>query len=183
MLFDLPLLPGLSLREEVVSREEEAALLKIVPGLELTPFQFQGWEGKRLTTSFGWSYDYQRGHLLEAPPIPDWLLPARDAAAAAFDRNPSSFVQALVIRYDPGTGIGWHRDRPQFDEVIGLSLRSAVELAFRRRRPDGRFDRLKVPLEPRSAYLLSGDVRNQWEHGIARHPDLRFSLTFRSLAR
>ena len=183
MLFDLPLVPGLSLSDEVISRGDEAGLLQCISRLDLAPFQFQGWEGKRLTTSFGSSYDYQRGRLLEAPPIPHWLLPVRDAAARAFERKPDRFVQALVIRYDPGVGIGWHRDRPQFDEVIGLSLVSAAELAFRRRRSDGRFDRLKIRLEPRSAYLLSGEVRKDWEHGIARHGDLRFALTFRSLAR
>ena len=86
-----------------------------------------------------------------------------------------------MIRYDPGAGIGWHRDRPQFDEVIGVSLGAPVTMAFRRRRADGKFDRVKLPLVPRSAYLLSGEVRSGWQHGIAAHDALRFSLTFRSL--
>ena len=180
-LFATPLIPGLELGEGLVTRDEEAALLTRCAALDLTPFQFQGWEGKRLTVSFGWHYDFKAGKLARADPIPEWLRKVRDGAAVAFGRDPARFEQALVIRYDAGAGIGWHRDRPQFDEVIGLSLGQATVMAFRRRRPDGRFDRVKLPLEPRSAYLLSGEVRSGWQHGIAAHQALRYSLTFRSL--
>lgn len=180
-LFDTPPIAGLELREEVVSAAEESALLDRCRALDLAPFQFQGWEGKRLTRSFGWHYDFASGSIAPAAPIPDWLDQVRQSAAAAFAREPDRFEQALVIRYDPGAGIGWHRDRPQFDEVIGLSLGSPTVMSFRRRRADGRFDRVKLPLEARSAYLLSGEVRSEWQHGITAHDSLRFSLTFRSL--
>lgn len=180
-LFDISPIAGLALREAVIGEDEEHALLRRCEALELTPFQFQGFEGKRLTRSFGWRYDFTAGTVSAAPPIPEWLLAVRERAALAFDRDPARFEQALVIRYDPGAGIGWHRDRPQFDEVIGVSLANPVVMAFRRRRADGKFDRVKVPLAPRSAYLLTGAVRSDWQHGIADHPALRFSLTFRSL--
>ena len=87
----------------------------------------------------------------------------------------------LLARYDPGAGIGWHRDRPQFEDVVGISLGSAAVMRFRQRSPDG-FRRAKVHLEPRSAYLLSGEVRHEWEHSIAPSDRLRFSITFRSLS-
>lgn len=180
-LFDSAPIPGLVFREEVVSEAEERDLIRHCEKLKLSPFRFQGWEGKRLTRSFGWHYDFDRGWIGETEPIPDWLLTAREKAADALGRDPSAFVQALVIRYDPGAGIGWHRDRPQFDEVIGVTLASEATLAFRSRREDGKFDRIKQPLRPRSAYLLSGEVREGWQHGIAEHETLRFSLTFRSL--
>ncbi|WP_118858206.1 alpha-ketoglutarate-dependent dioxygenase AlkB [Sphingomonas mesophila] len=180
-LFDASPISGLELREEVVTPHEEMALVERCAGLGLTPFQFQGWEGKRLTRSFGWHYDFAAGTIAAADPIPGWLSAVRDSAANAFGRVPARFEQALVIRYDPGAGIGWHRDRPQFDEVIGVSLGAPVTMAFRRRRADGKFDRVKLPLVPRSAYLLSGEVRSGWQHGIAAHDALRFSLTFRSL--
>ena len=180
-LFAEPPLPGLELRDELVSEAEESALLAHCRALDLAPFQFQGWQGKRLTRSFGWHYDFARGSIAPADPIPAWLRSVRDIAASAFGRDPGRFEQALVIRYDPGAAIGWHRDRPQFDEVIGLSLASPTVMAFRRRRSDGRFERVKLPLDPRSAYLLSGEVRSGWQHGIAAHASLRFSLTFRSL--
>ncbi|HET9355670.1 MAG TPA: alpha-ketoglutarate-dependent dioxygenase AlkB [Sphingomicrobium sp.] len=180
-LFETPPIPGLELREEIVSQSAEAKLVERCLGLDLTPFQFQRWEGKRLTASFGWHYDFAAGSIAAAEPIPAWLCAVRDSTAAAFGRDPGRFEQALVIRYDPGAGIGWHRDRPSFDEVIGISLASPAVMAFRRRRPDGRFDRVKLPLERRSAYLLSGEARSGWQHGIAAHDSLRFSLTFRSL--
>lgn len=180
-LFGTPPIPGLELRDELLSEAEEAELLARCGGLDLAPFRFQGWEGKRLTRSFGWHYDFESGALGEAVPIPAWLAEIRDRVARDFGRDPAAFVQALVIRYDPGAGIGWHRDRPQFNEVIGVSLASPAVLAFRRRRADGRFDRVRLPLARRSAYLLSGEARAGWQHGIAEHDSLRFSLTFRSL--
>jgi alkylated DNA repair protein (DNA oxidative demethylase) len=180
-LFDTPPITGLGMRDELVSRAEEGALVERCLALDLSPFRFQGWQGKRLTRSFGWHYDFESGAIGEAEPIPGWLAEVRERAARAFGRDPAGFAQALVIRYDPGAGIGWHRDRPQFDEVIGVSLASPATLAFRRRRADGRFDRVKLPLQPRSAYLLSGAARGEWQHGIAEHDALRFSLTFRSL--
>ena len=180
-LFDTPPIPGLELRDDILSKTEESELIARCGGLDLAPFRFQGWEGKRQTRSFGWHYDFDSGALGEAEPIPGWLAKVRDRAARAFDRDPPAFAQALVIRYDPGAGIGWHRDRPQFNEVIGVSLASPAMLAFRRRRDDGRFDRIRLPLPPRSAYLLSGEARAGWQHGIAEHDSLRFSLTFRSL--
>src|SRR5687768_15540499 len=151
-LFEMPRIAGLELRDELVSPHGEAALVERCLGLDLTPFQFQGWEGKRLTTSFGWHYDFAAGTIAAADPIPDWLRAVRDIAATAFGRDPGRFEQALVIRYDPGAGIGWHRDRPQFEEVIGVTLAGPAVMAFRRR-ADGRFDRVKLPLEQRSAYL------------------------------
>jgi alkylated DNA repair dioxygenase AlkB len=87
----------------------------------------------------------------------------------------------LLIRYDPGAGIGWHRDRPQFGKVFGLSLGAPAKLRLRRRTPGG-FERRAAVLEPRSAYLLDGEVRREWEHSIAPVAQTRRSITFRTLA-
>ena len=87
----------------------------------------------------------------------------------------------LLARYDPGAGIGWHRDRPQFEDVVGISLGAPAIMRFRQRTDSG-FRRAHVPLEPRSAYLLSGEVRHDWEHSIAPGKALRFSITFRTLS-
>lgn len=129
-LFDTPPIAGLEIRNSLVSPAEQSALVDRSLALDLSPFRFQGWEGKRLTRSFGWHYDFDSGVLGEAEPIPAWLAAIRDRAAHAFGRDPAAFAQALVIRYDPGAGIGWHRDRPQFDEVIGVSLAGPATLAF-----------------------------------------------------
>ena len=181
MLFADPVIPGLDLREDFVSGEEEADLISHIEALGLSPFRFQGWTGKRLTRSFGWRYDFDDASFTQAEPIPDWLEPLRKRAAAFADLSPEDFAHALVVRYDPGAGIGWHRDRPQFDRVVGISLGAPTAMRFRQRIASG-FRRAKVELEPRSAYLLSGEVRSDWEHSIAAHEALRFSITFRSLS-
>ena len=127
---------------------------------ELTPFRFQGWTGNRMTRTFGWRYDFDDASFSPADPIPDWLLPLRDKAAAFADVAPDDFAHVLLARYDPGAGIGWHRDRPQFDQVVGVSLGTEATIRFRQRTAAG-FRRVNVRLEPCSAYLLSGEVRVQ----------------------
>ena len=180
-LFDAPLIPGLSFRDELVTAAEERDLIARIEQVELAPFRFQGWLGKRQTASFGWRYDFDDASFGPTEPIPDFLLPVR-AAAASFARLPEAdLVQALITRYDPGAGIGWHRDRPVFEHVVGISLESAATLRFRRRRDQG-FDRVAVPLPPRSVYHLSGEARHGWEHGIAEMTVRRWSITFRSLS-
>lgn len=180
-LFDAPAMPGLSTRSDLIDPAEERMLIERIDATDLTPFRFQGWTGKRLTTSFGWSYDFELGRPKEAPPIPDWLRPFRDRAADFADVRPDDLIQALLIRYDPGAGIGWHRDRPIYGHVIGISLGEVATMRFRRRR-DGGFDRASVPLEPRAAYHLSGPARSEWEHSIVGTERARWSITFRSLA-
>lgn len=180
-LFDAPLIGGLGVRSDFVSAEEECELIARISEVELTPFQFQGFEGKRLTHSFGWRYDFNDRRFSHSEPIPDWLLPLRDRAAEFAGLSASDFGHALLIRYDPGAGIGWHRDRPVFDDVVGVSLGAPVDMAFRQRLEKG-FRRVKLKLEPRSAYLLRGEVRHQWEHRIAAHQALRYSITFRTLS-
>ena len=181
MLFDAPLVPGLAFREELIGKDEEKQLVRNIEGVHLSPFKFQGWEGKRLTHTFGWRYDFDDRSFAPADPLPDWLLPVRDKAAAFGGTAPGDFVHALVTRYDPGAGIGWHRDRPQFAKVVGITLAGSATLRFRRR-IDGGFQRTSIELAPRSAYLLSGEAREQWEHGIAAHEALRYSITFRTLS-
>ena len=180
-LFDAPLIPGLRLRDEFITPEEEAELIDRISEVKLTPFQVRGFEGKRLTHSFGWRYDFQDQSFTETEPIPEWLHPLKERAASFTGLPPDELIHALLIRYDPGAGIGWHRDRPVFEHVVGISLGAPTALTFRRR--DGsRFRRIKVPLEPRSAYHLAGEVRHEWEHGIAAHDALRYSITFRSFS-
>ena len=176
-----PAVPGFMLVEEAISPALEAELIAQIDAAPLTPFQFGQWEGKRLTANYGSAYDYQRARPVPAPPLPEWLKNLRDHLAPQVGRDPSTFVQGLLIRYDPEAGIGWHRDRPQYGEVIGLSLGSPVTLRLRRRLREGGFERLGVKLPPRSLYLLSGEVRSEWEHSIAPVAEARRSVTFRTL--
>jgi alkylated DNA repair protein (DNA oxidative demethylase) len=180
-LFSLPLVSGLATGSEIVTADEEAELIARIDAEALAPFRFQGWQGKRLTHSFGWSYDFDDGRFAEAEPIPAWLLPLRERAARFARIAPEALVQVLLIRYDAGAGIGWHKDRPMFEHVVGVSLGAPTVMRLRRRKDRG-FSRASLPLEPRSIYHLSGEVRHVWEHSIVPMEETRWSITFRSLA-
>jgi alkylated DNA repair dioxygenase AlkB len=179
-LFGRALLPGLAYADDIVSRDEEAALVDHIGRANLTPFQFQQWEGKRLTTSFGWTYDFQTGRFAPGEPIPDWLAFVRARAADFAGITPERLEQALVIQYGIGAGIGWHKDRPVFEHVIGVSLGAPAAMRFRRRTVDG-FERFSAELAPRSIYHLDGEARDDWDHSIAPMDVPRWSVTFRSL--
>ena len=180
-LFDAPLIAGLAYREEAISAAEEAALIDHLVATDLCPFRFHGWLGNRKTRTFGWRYDFDDASFAPSEPIPDWLESLRETAAAFADLQPEDFVHVLLARYDPGAGIGWHRDRDVFDRVVGISLATPAALRFRRRRPVG-FDRASLDIAPRSAYLLSSEARWHWEHRITPGDELRFSITFRTLS-
>ena len=180
-LFPVPAVSGLDYADEFLSPAEEEALIVAIDAEALAPFRFHGWTGKRRTASFGWHYDFDTAAFAPAAPIPPALLPIRARAAAFARLDPDALVQALLIRYDPGAGIGWHRDRPQYGEVMGLSLSAPSTLRLRRRLPGGGFERAAVALPRRSLYLLSGPVRDAWEHSIAPMAETRRSVTFRTL--
>ena len=177
---DAPIVPGLRLVAEAVTPAEEAALAARIDAAPLEPFAFGQWRGKRLTAHYGSAYDFSRGRLDEAPPLPDWLLDLRERLAPLAGIDPTALEAVLLIRYDPGAGIGWHRDRPQYGEVLGLSLGAPCVMRLRRRTANG-FERRKLALPPRSLYRLSDEVRWEWEHSIAPMAQTRRSVTFRSL--
>ena len=181
LLFDTPLIEGLRYEEAVIGEAQELALLDRLQGLDLAPFRFHGFLGNRRTQSFGWRYDFEDASFTPAEPIPDWLQPLRERAASFAGLEPDDFVHVLLARYDPGAGIGWHRDRDVFDQVVGISLNTPATLRFRQRTSSG-FRRLNLEVAPRSAYLLSGESRWDWEHRITPGDQLRFSITFRTLS-
>ena len=180
-LFAQPLLAGLDYREGLISSDEERALLDQLGAMDLAPLRFHGWTGNRKTQSYGWRYDFDDASFRPTEPIPDWLQPLREEAAAMAQVPSDEIAHVLVARYDPGAGIGWHKDRSVFDRVVGVSLNASATLRFRQR--DGSsFRRFNLSVEPRSAYLLSGEARHEWEHSIAPGDELRFSITFRTLS-
>ena len=183
-LFDpSPAFPeGFVYRADLISPAEEAALIETIRALPFAPFQFHGFEGARRVVSFGWRYDFNEGGLKPAEPIPDWLAPLRDRAAGLMGQTSEALEQVLVTEYAPGAGIGWHRDRPDFGEVAGVSLGSPCRFRLRRRQGAG-WERRAFTAEPRSGYVLKGDVRTLWEHSIPPVDSLRWSVTFRTLRR
>lgn len=181
-LFDLPPVApeGFRYRDDLVTPAEEAELVDRLAGLAFEPFQFRGYEGRRRVVSFGLRYDFTGPGLVDAEAMPDWLLPVRNRAAAFAGLPGEAFRHVLINEYREGAPIGWHRDRPVFEKIVGVSLVSPIVMRFRRRVGE-RFERMNVPVAPRSAYLLDGPARLIWEHSLPEAKAHRYSITFRNL--
>jgi alkylated DNA repair dioxygenase AlkB len=171
---------GLRYAAEFVSPATERELIARIAALPLQPFQFGPYEGKRRVASFGFRYDYTARRLQDAEPIPDWLMPVI-REVEAFGGPATRIGQVLCTEYDTGVGIGWHRDKPHFKRVFGLSLGSACKFRFRRAAA-GKWQRFTLHAEPRSLYLMSGPSRQIWEHSIPAVEQPRYSITFRTMA-
>jgi alkylated DNA repair dioxygenase AlkB len=172
---------GFRYEPDLLSPDEEEALAGELAALPFKPFDFHGYLANRQVVGFGYRYDYDRRAVVEAAPLPPFLEPLRSKIADVFNRPAEAFAQVLINEYRPGAGIGWHRDKPQFDEVVGVSLLAPCVFRFRRRSGET-WDRRSLTVEPRSAYLLSGPSRTVWEHSIPALDRRRYSITFRTLA-
>ena len=166
--------------EELVLPEVEAELIREIEQLPLKEFEFQVYTGQRRVVSYGWHYDFGSVSLDRADSVPDFLETLRTRAAAFAGLPPDRLAHVLVTEYTPGAPIGWHRDKPVYEDVIGISLGSACRFRFRRKRGES-WERYSLQLEPRSVYLLRGPARTDWEHSIPAVDSLRYSITFRSL--
>ena len=171
---------GFRYAKNMITEDEETRLVRHIEKLPLKEFEFQGYLARRRTTSFGWHYKFGEESLERAMPIPDFILPVRERAADFAGIKATDLPHVLVTEYSPGTPIGWHRDKDVFEDVIGLSLLSRSIFRLRRRTDRG-WERYTHILDPRSLYLLTGQVRNFWEHSIPEVDMLRYSITFRSL--
>ena len=171
---------GFRYRAEILSAEEEETLGRELEQLPFKPFDFQGFLANRRVVSFAYRYDYGSRAVVEAAPFPAFLVSLRRRVAAIFGRPEEAFRQVLINEYRPGAGIGWHRDKAQFDEVVGVSLLHACNLRFRRK-SGATWERASLTVEPRSAYLLSGPARTIWQHSIPALDRLRYSITLRTL--
>jgi alkylated DNA repair dioxygenase AlkB len=172
---------GMYYRRELIRGADEHNLLARVRELPFREFEFHGYRGKRRVISFGWHYDFTGRKLRKADDIPEYLLALRRVAAAFADMEAEEFQHVLVTEYGPGAGIGWHRDKAVFGETVGISLLSPCVLRLRRKVSERKWERVNVQVEPRSAYLLTGPSRTEWEHSILRVNALRYSITFRNL--
>ena len=173
---------GLRYQDDLLNKDEEEALLHQLEVLPFKPFDFHGYLGRREVISFGWKYDYAKRQIDQVAPIPAFILPLRERAAAFAGEPTSALEQVLINKYEAGAPIGWHKDKAAFEKVIGVSLVSSTTMRFRLHKGDG-WERALQVLEPRSAYLLDGAARSQWEHSISPHNELRYSVTFRTLRR
>jgi DNA oxidative demethylase len=172
---------GLLYVPDLLSDDEEQRLLRELEQLDFREIRMHGVVAKRAARHFGLDYDYDRRAIVaEVEPVPEWLEPVRAAAASMSELPPEDLAEVLVQRYPEGAQIGWHRDAPMFDRVLGVSLLSPARMRFRRGPAKNR-EQFELTLAPRSGYVLAGDVRRKWEHHIPPAKSLRYSITFRTL--
>jgi alkylated DNA repair dioxygenase AlkB len=185
-LFAAPLEPpgqlpdGFRYQPDFLSPAEERALIERFAGLPFREFEFHGFLGKRRVVSFGWQYDFSQQALRRADDMPDFLLGVRERAAQFAGLKPADLQHVLLTEYPPAAAIGWHKDRPVFGDVVGISLGSPCVFRFRRKAGRG-WERASLITEPLSAYLLRGPSRTEWEHSIPPVDGLRYSITFRNV--
>jgi alkylated DNA repair dioxygenase AlkB len=174
---------GFSYRDDWLSPAAEAALLAELARLPFAGARYKEWTANRRIVSYGGRYDFSKGELEEAGPIPPYLFGLRAAAAAFAGVSADELTHALLAEYRAGTQLGWHRDVPEFELVVGVSLLGPARMRLRRYpHVVGTGVRsLAVDLAPRSIYTLRGEARWGWQHAISPTPGLRYSITFRSL--
>jgi len=185
-LFDLEPIPGLSYRPDYIDADEEARLIAEIDG---RPWSL---ELQRRRQWYGWAYDDtplgDDGYRSE--PMPDWLMPLarRLRTDGYFPEVPD---RALINEYQPGQGIGAHKDRDieRIKSVAIVSLGSGITMEFAR---PGHAVRSQY-LQPRSLVTMRGEVREDWTHGIVGRLNdkvgglvfprkRRLSVTFRFLS-
>lgn len=168
--------------EEFLAPDEEAALVARIGQLPLANMQYQQYTALRRVLSYGGKYDFSAQKLHEAEPLPAWLDPLRERAGAWAGIAPGDFTQALIAEYQPGTPLGWHRDVPDFEDVVGVSLLNDAVMRFRPypHVTGSKVKSLKLVLPPRSIYLLRGPSRWEWQHSVSPTKALRYSITLRT---
>jgi len=172
---------GFRYREQIIGEGEEVALAAELEKLALKPFEFHGYFGNRRVVNFGLKYDFSRRSVEKADRMPSFLDDLLSRAAHFAGCEKDAFRQVGVNEYRAGAGIGWHKDKPQFGIVVGVSLLTPATMRFRR--PHGEnWIRTSRTLQPRSIYVLSGEARTDWEHSIPPLDALRYSITFRTLS-
>jgi alkylated DNA repair dioxygenase AlkB len=173
---------GFVYEPEFLSAEEENELLAAVKSLPLQEAEYREWHAKRRIISYGGRYDFTHRALNDAPPIPEFMFPLREKIARWAGLPHSAFGHATVAEYQPGTQLGWHRDVPNFEDVLGVSLGGRARMRLRPYPPKrGARAARAIELAPRSAYAFRGPARWSWQHAISPTKELRYSVTFRTL--
>lgn len=170
---------GFRYAPDLFSPMAEQGFVATFETLPFKPFEFHGYQGNRRIVSYGYRYDYAGRALRTSEAMPDFLAPLREVASQFSGIAADKLEQALVTEYAPGAGIGWHRDKPMFEDVVALSFLAPCALRLRRQNGTG-WQRHSIEIAPRSGYLLRGPVRSEWEHSIVPMDVLRYSVTFRS---
>lgn len=179
-LFDVSNLPdGFFYQPDFLTEADEAKLLSHITVLNLETFDFHGYKAKRRIVEFGWDYDFGSRRATKGNPFPEFLVSVQNRAADLIGIPAENIVEAVVTEYPPGAPIGWHRDVPQFERIIGISILGSCRMRLRPYKGEGKT--VSIDLDPRSIYVMSGAARWNFQHSIPPVKSLRYSITFRTL--
>jgi alkylated DNA repair protein (DNA oxidative demethylase) len=169
---------GFTYHPNFLTTDEASALLANLAALPFRSDRFRGVTMKRTIVCFGSDYiSASRSARNPAPPIPAFLVPVRDRAAAIAHVEAASLMQAIIWRYPPKFGIDWHIDNLAFGPVVcGVSLGVPAVMHLER---SG--SKIQQALEPGSLYILRDEARYEWKHKVDGNRGERFSITFRSM--
>jgi alkylated DNA repair dioxygenase AlkB len=191
-LFSAELPHGLVYCPDFLNADEEAALLGHIQELGFRQARFQQYTARRRVVRFGSDYvpslvqdkDEDKENDFPRIDFPSFLLALRERVAAFTGIPAGRFEHGLVTEYQPGTPIGWHRDAPYHETVVGISLANAVRMRFRPMPARGRVadkrETIALTLQPRSLYVMRDEIRWNWQHHIPPVKALRYSITFRT---
>jgi DNA oxidative demethylase len=170
--------PGFSYYPEFINREEEKLLLSIAKTLPWENYEMHGVVALRKIFRYGVNYTFE-GKNAVARDLPSELRFIIERGAEALRVPSNEIVQVLFTHYPVGAPIGWHRDAPMFEKLLGVSLRSSCTMKLKAYDP--KLAQVHVYLHPRSAYAMTEESRWQWEHHIPAVKQERYSLTMRTL--
>ncbi|HSE40600.1 MAG TPA: alpha-ketoglutarate-dependent dioxygenase AlkB [Acidobacteriota bacterium] len=184
-MFDLQTRPliteaGFRYYPDLITEELEDELLQFINTLDFQPYVMRGQASRRGIVRFGHDYGPVGGTHHVVQPLAQELIRLRAVSAEKAGLNAEDFVASVVTSYPPGATIGWHSDTTRFGPVVlGVSLVSSCTFRFRPK--SNRRKNYKINLEPRSLYVMEGEIRSDWEHSIPPVKTLRYSITFRTL--
>ncbi len=163
------------------SPEEEKGLLEIIATLPLMPARYKEYESKVRILSFGGLNDFNTHTVKPSPALDARLVPLRNRVADWLKIEHGAISHLLVTEYLSGTQLGWHRDVPVYETIVGISLGNPATIRFRPWPPDVLTSHRKVSLEvmPRSIYKLDGEARWGWQHAVPPVKYPRWSITLR----
>lgn len=152
-----------------------------------------GDEKSRQVIHYGYIYSYtsKSEPLTKTDPIPEeYMALFSESSVSSLQGLPSGWQpnQLIINQYLPGQGIAGHIDHTaKFGPIVACgTLGGGVEIEFTR----AGHETQRVYVEPNSLYIMTGDSRYLWKHGITkRKSDVvkgkaiartkRISLTFR----
>jgi alkylated DNA repair dioxygenase AlkB len=176
--------PGLKFTPDFIARDQEAALLAVAESLPLREARYKEYTARRRVYAYGSRFDFDEYKLAPRAigELPEPLARLREQLARWAGVASSDFVHVMISEYRQGTPLGWHRDAPDYELIVGVSLGSVARLRLRPWPPEKakKDDIVALELAPRSAYLMRGEARWGWQHSVPAVPALRYSVTMRT---